>query len=52
MLIDDYYDGEERGQEYEIWKEKKENYDKCLSYKRLKLWLCEWNDIDFGFLFI
>jgi len=28
MVIDDYGDGEKRGGECEIWKEKRENYDK------------------------
>jgi hypothetical protein len=27
MVIDDYGEGEERGQECDIWKEKRENYD-------------------------
>ena len=27
MMIDDYGDGEERGRDCEIWKEKRENYD-------------------------
>jgi len=43
--IDDYGDGEERDRECEKWKEKRENSKKLDSYERLRLWLCEWNDL-------
>ena len=37
LAIDDYGEGEERGRECVIWKEKRENYDKWLSSERLRL---------------
>jgi len=52
MVIDDYDDGEERGRECEIWKEKRENYNKRVSYERPRLWLCEWNNLGFEFQLI
>jgi len=36
-MIDDYGEREERGWECEIWKEKRENYDKLVSHERLGL---------------
>jgi len=51
-MIDDHGDGEERSQECEICKDIRENYDKWLSFERLKFWLCEWTDLGFRFLFI
>jgi hypothetical protein len=52
LTIDDYGDLEETGRECEILKDKRENYDKWVSFERLRLWLCEWNDLRFRFLFI
>lgn len=52
LTIEDYGECEERGRECEIWKKKRESYDKWLSYDRLRLWQCEWNDLEFEFLFI
>jgi len=37
MEIDLYGDGEERGRECEIWKKKRENYDKWMSSERPRL---------------
>jgi len=37
MVIDDYGEGEERGRECEIWKDKIENYDKYVTSERLRL---------------
>jgi len=34
MVIDDYGEGEERGRVCEKWKEKRENYSKCVSSER------------------
>jgi len=42
LAIDNYGKREERGRKCDIWKEKKESYDKWLLSERLKLWLCEW----------
>lgn len=47
--IDVYGDGVGRDWGCEIWKE---NLEKRRSSKRLGLWLCEWNDLEFKFLFI
>jgi len=47
ILVDGYGDWEERGWECEIWKEKRENYYKWVSFERLRLRLCEWNDLGF-----
>jgi len=38
--IDGHGDKEEGGRECETWKEKREKYDKSVSSKRLRLWLC------------
>ena len=39
MMIIGYGDWEERGQECEIWKEKRENYDKWMLYERTIVWV-------------
>ncbi|KEH30314.1 hypothetical protein MTR_4g067070 [Medicago truncatula] len=37
LAINDYGEEEERGRKCEIWKEKRENYDKRLSSEKLRL---------------
>jgi len=43
---------EKRDRGSEMWKEKRENKRSVCRSARLKFWLCEWNDLEFEFLFI
>jgi len=52
MVIDSYDDRQERDRGCEMWKEKIVKSEKWVSSDTLRLWLYEWNDLAFEFLFI